>query len=194
MKVMISDFDGTPTPEYVAWPTLMRFTDDRWKRVERDFRKGKIGSRVALVRQFSLVNENKDDMIRFVDSTVSLDPCLLNFLSLCEEQGLDFYIPHILGGYGLKIPDVAKKTTFVGKSITLELSKEEVGRGMCKRHFLRGCKEMGRWVICNDANTCPAALAEVVFAENELPVQCEKRKIGCFEFHSLAVVVKRLSG
>ena len=54
------DFDGTITLEDVVDRVLDRFASGEWKKVEREWVEGKIGSRECLSRQMSLVSAKQE--------------------------------------------------------------------------------------------------------------------------------------
>ena len=131
---ILSDFDGTivniDTGEYV----LRQFGQGDWITPDTQLERGEITLEECLARQFALVKETEETLLKRVDGAVSLRPGLRELLDYCEGRkfqfvvvsgGLDFIIRHVLGTNDLlnRIELVTPKAKVTKQGITFHFPK-----------------------------------------------------------------------
>jgi len=132
--VILSDFDGTivdiDTGEYV----LRQFARGDWMTPDAQLERGEITLEECLARQFALVKETEETLLKRIDTAVSLRPGLRDLLDYCEGRGfpfivisggLDFIIRHVLGTNDLlnRIEIVAPKANVTKQGITFQFPR-----------------------------------------------------------------------
>jgi 2-hydroxy-3-keto-5-methylthiopentenyl-1-phosphate phosphatase len=104
------DFDGTITQLDVLDELIKGFAiDDSWKKVEREWQEGLIGSAECLRRQLAAVRISDVQLEKFLD-TIPLDPGIFPLLELLGRKnvpvcilsdGIDLFIRRLLDRAGL---------------------------------------------------------------------------------------------
>jgi len=132
--VIFSDFDGTivdiDTGEYV----LKQFAQGDWMALDAQLERGELTLEECLARQFALVKETEETLLKRVDGAVSLRPGLEDLLNYCERGdfpfvvvsgGLDFIIRHVLSTNNLldRVELVAPKAKVTKQGITFQFPK-----------------------------------------------------------------------
>jgi 2-hydroxy-3-keto-5-methylthiopentenyl-1-phosphate phosphatase len=103
--VILSDFDGTivniDTGEYV----LSQFAHGDWRAYDDQLERGEITLEECLTKQFAMVKETEERLLKRVEGVVSLRPGFEDLVGYCETKrfpfvvvsgGLDFVIKHVL--------------------------------------------------------------------------------------------------
>lgn len=81
------DFDGTVTTQDVVDLVLERFATQDWKGIEKEWAKGKIGSRECLTRQMALVSATRAQMLELAAS-ITVDPGFVSFLRTLKSLSI----------------------------------------------------------------------------------------------------------
>lgn len=98
------DFDGTITENDVVDLVLERFADKSWKKIEKEWQEGKIGSRECLSRQMALVKASPEDLAKLCGE-VKVDEHFLSLLKTAKKleipvtivsDGFEFIIRRVL--------------------------------------------------------------------------------------------------
>ncbi|MDE3181576.1 MAG: MtnX-like HAD-IB family phosphatase [Acidobacteriota bacterium] len=106
--IVFCDFDGTITLADVTDMILSKLADPAWRKIERAWRDGKIGSRECLGRQLALVKATPEALNEVVDSA-PLDPGFRDFVRFVRRKqipfivtsdGLDYVIRRVLAQSG----------------------------------------------------------------------------------------------
>ena len=105
------DFDNTVTPFDVIDDIVERFSiNEKWRKIEKDWKQGKIGSRECLEGQFNEVRVGKNDFIRYL-SEIKIDKYFSKILALLKRRRVfaaivsdssSFIIGNILKNNGIK--------------------------------------------------------------------------------------------
>ena len=130
--VLLSDFDGTVIDVDTGAYVLTKFANGDWQRLERQFTRGKISFEECLRDQFGMITESKDEILKKVESVVSIRPYFSQVVNYCQNEGiefklvsggLDFCIKHILDLNKLNVDIICPKTTFTLDGFKLEFPK-----------------------------------------------------------------------
>ncbi len=206
---VLSDFDGTITTVDIAEVLLERFAPGRWQRIEALHRARTIGTRETLARQFALVHEGRDALVRAVRSDARMDPTFPAFLRFCRgegipfeivSEGLDVYIEPLLADWGLDVPLRTNRTAFDDGRMRIEYPFADPGCtlcGTCKLRRVFDLRVAGHRVVYvgdGDSDLCPAVEADVVFAKERLAELCESESIPCHRFGTFAEVQREMEG
>lgn len=92
------DFDGTVTTQDAVDLVLERFASQEWKEIEKDWAKGKIGSRECLTRQMALVSATRAQFLELAGS-IPVDPGFVSFLRTLKS----FSIPAVIVSDGFDV-------------------------------------------------------------------------------------------
>jgi len=202
------DFDNTITPFDVIDDIVERFSiNEKWRKIEKDWKRGKIGSKECLKRQFAQVRVKKDAFIRYL-SKIKIDkyfPRILAFLkqrkaSACIVSDSSFFIiNNILKNNGIKgVKVYSNKLKFDEDKLILEFphfNKRCPKCANCKKsHLLKGGIDDKIIIYIGDglSDICAAGCADIVFAKASLLKHFRKQKRDCFKFDTLAVVYNYL--
>ena len=102
------DFDGTVTKNDVVDLILERFASAEWRKIEREWVGGKIGSRECLTRQIALVSATREDLIKLCEE-VEVDPHFFLFLKTAKDLAIPVTI--VSDGFQVVIEEVLKVYT-----------------------------------------------------------------------------------
>jgi 2-hydroxy-3-keto-5-methylthiopentenyl-1-phosphate phosphatase len=147
--VVFSDFDGTiiniDTGEYL----LSRFAHGDWRTYDDRLERGQTSLEECLTKQFAMVKETEDTLLRAVDSVVSFRPGFEDLVDYCRKEGfpfvvvsggLDFVITRVLRAKNLldKVMIVAPKANVTKRGITFQFPKlSQVGSQNFKDELVR---------------------------------------------------------
>jgi 2,3-diketo-5-methylthio-1-phosphopentane phosphatase len=206
---VLSDFDGTITTVDIAEVLLERFAPGRWQPIEALHRARRIGTRETLAREFALVREDRDTLVKAVRSDAWMDPTFPAFLRFCRgrgipfeivSEGLDFYIEPLLADWGLDVPLRTNRTKFDGGRMRIEYPFADPDCtlcGTCKLRRVFDLRVAGHRVVYvgdGDSDLCPAVEADVVFAKERLAELCESESIPYHRFETFAEVQREMEG
>ena len=197
------DFDGTISTSDVVDLVLERFADKEWKKIEKEWVDGKIGSRECLARQMDLVRATPEDLHSVV-SHVKLDEHFLSFLKKAEELGV--LITIVSDGFDLIIEQVLKqnlqtkpvivkglpifsnklvKTAEGFKAVFPTETACEHGCANCKQAVMKKMSSPGDHVFfVGDglSDRFAAKQAHMTFAKGKLLSYCQENKIDHIPF------------
>lgn len=204
------DFDGTVSQTDVLDELILRFAvNDSWKKLEREWQNGVIGSYECLTKEFDLLRVQPDQLEAFLDQ-VPLDPGvgrLLKLLSAFEvpvavlSDGVDLFINRLLGRLGVG-PVAVRANTIAqhGDRIRLLCPNSspicEVAAAHCKCKSAMMLHQPGRLTIYigdGRSDLCPARKAGLVFAKSTLAVSLAREAIPYLSFDTLHDVADTLS-
>ena len=89
--VLFVDFDGTVTTRDVVDVILEKFADERWLEIEKQWRRGRIGSRDCLRAQMALVRATRGELDALLDS-IRVDEGFALLLEICARHQLAVHI------------------------------------------------------------------------------------------------------
>jgi 2,3-diketo-5-methylthio-1-phosphopentane phosphatase len=198
------DFDGTITTVDADVHLLERLAPPEWRKVDDEFQRGEIGSRVCLLDTWDLLTPDEDAM-RAVYREVPLDPdtgALLDALRgagaevLVVSDGFGFHAREVCADLGVPVltNDVDWTT---GR---LEFPHEDrccacSSCGACKQAPIKDAKYTGRTTVLvgDGASDYKAALlADVVFAKGTLATWCARNGIEFIPYSTLHDVLDAL--
>ena len=197
--LVLTDFDGTICTRDIGNEILNKFTDKSWEDIDRNYVKGKIGSRAAYEMISPLMKGSPKKMQRFVFDKGKLTPGFLKFYRLCKKNnldmkivsdGLDFYIKAILEEKGFNdIEFFSNASEFgVDDSIVIKFPamNELCGRcGTCKNRILHSYRLIyDRIIYIGDGQSdlCPSRSADLVFAKGVLLKKYQEESMNCVPF------------
>jgi len=194
MKVLIlSDFDGTITTKDTLVELLDIYAYPKWHAIAGLVARGKMGTRVALRKEFSLFYLPKNQYLSFLRKKIKIDPYFKSFVKFIRNKGARLVI--LSGGFSLNISQTLKKyklgkMLFYANKLLFKNGKFEIvythpGNGCrqcgnCKKDRLLQFKKKGYYIVyIGDSVTdhCPVREADLVFAKWNLEIYCRKRKI-----------------
>lgn len=202
------DFDNTITPFDVIDDIVERFSiNEKWHKIEEDWKQGKIGSKECLERQFNEVRIKKDDFIRYL-SAIKIDkyfPKILAFLKRHKtsvaivSDSSSFIIDTILKNNGIKgVKVYSNQLKFDRDRLILKFPyfNERCPKcANCKKGHLRRTDvsdKISIYIGDGLSDICAAEYADVVFAKASLLKHFKNQNMGHFEFDTLAVVYNYL--
>lgn len=217
MRVFL-DFDGTVSRVDVVDAILDRFADPGWRRIEEEWRTGRIGSRECLRAQMSLVRATERDMNTLVDR-IELDDGFVDVLQTCARHavplqivsdGFDYCITRILGrerlGLGPLLSDVGISASHLEPygerewRVDFPFYAEGCAHGCatCKPAAMRllraGASEPAVFVGDGLSDRYAARAAEMVFAKDALADYCTNEGIVFTRYEHLGEVALAIEG
>jgi 2-hydroxy-3-keto-5-methylthiopentenyl-1-phosphate phosphatase len=205
--IIQSDFDGTITEEDVSFALLDAFARGDWRKLFEQYRQGKMTVGDFNTKAFAMVKASRDELLKVARAEVKLREGLRNLVNYCQgrgwrflvvSNGLDFYIKEILEDVGLGNIEVYAATTNFNPE---ELRVQYIGPdgNPLKKGFKEAYTKLflaqGYQVVCignGPSDYSPAALAQHVFACDELLLICKEKKLNCQPFEDLNDVVRGL--
>ncbi len=203
------DFDGTITQKDTLQMVLDRFAPANWWYIENDVIAGKRTDSEALQAEFDLVEADWDEVMRFLDDEVVIDPDFSSFVDYCSTNrlpltilsgGFEEFIERILNNH---IPQ--RRISFIANHIEIRNKRWKVipNAGMkinglcnhCKSYHLQQAKNFGKRVIyIGDGTTdrCPALRADIIFAKHHLADYLSAEKIAYYPFTGFADIRRQL--
>lgn len=205
--LIITDFDGTVCTSDLGNHIINEFSTASMDDVEKDYVKGKIGSRIAYERIAERLRGSKEQMLDHVLAVEQLDPYFLEFFSLARSKGidmkivsdgLDFYIRAVLEKYNLaEMEYFCNRAVFRTNdllSVEFPQKNEFCGRcGTCKSRILNSYRIMYNEIVYigdGYSDFCPSRYADVVFAKKILFQKCEQEGTPCFRFNDFSEIKK----
>ncbi len=202
------DFDNTITPFDVIDDIVERFSvNEKWRKIEKDWKQGKIGSRECLEGQFNEVRIGKNDFIRYL-SGIKIDKHFPKILALLKRRKVfaaivsdssSFIIGNILKNNGIKgIKVYSNRLRFEKDRLILDFphfNKRCPKCANCKKSHLRKSAIRDKiFIYIGDglSDICAARCADIVFAKASLLKYFRKHNKKCFKFDTLETVYNYL--
>lgn len=202
------DFDGTISIEDATDVVLACFADSEWEDIERQWKRGLIGSGECMRRQIALIRPNRHELDALLD-TVSIDPGFKAFLSYCRRSdipltivsdGVDYFIRHILARHGIgDLPIVANVLTHrfahgrevYSLSPSLTTAGCTSGSGVCKCRVVESA-ELQIYIGDGRSDFCVADKVDLVFAKSKLADYCDNRGIPYVHFENFVDLLPKM--
>lgn len=210
-KVLIlTDFDGTVCTVDVGNELITTFATAKLTDIEKDYVKGKIGSRIAYERIAKRLKGSREKMLDHILAIEMLDPYFPEFCSLSKDKGidikivsdgLDFYIEAILKKYKLTGMEYYSNLAIFGNDSSLSIEFPAMNDfcarcGTCKSRILNSYRLIyDKIIYIGDgySDFCPSRYADVVFAKKILFRKCEQEGTPCFQFKDFSEINKYLT-
>jgi 2-hydroxy-3-keto-5-methylthiopentenyl-1-phosphate phosphatase len=197
--LIITDFDGTIAQVDLGNRFIIKFVTASLEDIEREFAKGKIGSRIAYERIAKRLKGSREKILDYILTIEKLDPYFLDFYSLCKDKhidikivsdGFDFYIETILKKYNLSGIEYYSNIAVFGEdgsfSVEFPARNDLCGRcGTCKSWILNSNRLLyDKIIYIGDgySDFCPSKFADMVFAKKLLFQRCEQEGTPCIPF------------
>ncbi len=194
------DYDGTISVRDTGVALLERLADDSWRRVDEEYVRGEIGSRVCLLEEWDLLPKD-EAVLRRHAGEVALDPDALRLVEdlraagaevTIVSDGFGFYVHERLGHLGVPIltNDVdwdRAELVFPNGDRCCACSS----CGTCKQAPIKDAKRRGlTTVLVGDgaSDQKAALLADLLFAKEALADWCERAGVPHRRFGVLADV------
>lgn len=209
--VVFFDFDNTIATCDVFDDMLLVFGyDKRWVKLEKEWLKGKIGSRDCLKKQIACMKFSAQELREYL-RRVQIDPYfkpLVALLRRCRiktyviSDNFDYILKRVLinnGIRGLRVFSNKARLSRAGKLIP-EFPYTDNKCPLCahckKKNLLSWAGKNSIIVYIGDGRSdrCPAEYADVVFAKGYLLNFCREKKLPYLAFDSLKEVYGRLKG
>lgn len=198
---ILSDFDGTITLTDTINKFLDIFADKSWLSIEEQWKKGEIGSKICLQKQFDLIPKLTDFQINNFFDDIKIDESFLEFYSFIKKNnipfaivsdGFDFFIEKILEKnnlFGIKIysnnlyidNNGKCKVSFIQNNLSCNVKAAN-----CKCQVLDLYKKSNNYVIyIGDglSDICISGKVDILFAKNYLANYCKEKKIKHTEYN-----------
>ncbi|MBL7151625.1 MAG: MtnX-like HAD-IB family phosphatase [Candidatus Omnitrophica bacterium] len=198
------DFDNTITRKDIFDDMLVCFSkDQRWKKLERDWREGKIGSRAALSGQIKGIRINKDRLDSYL-SGVKPDPYFKKLIHLFKAKNIkvtvlsdnfDYILKKVLdGNCSGRLKIYSNRLRLSGDRLIPAFPFTDKRCRICahckKKNLRRLAGRNSTIVYIGDGRSdiCPAGYAHIVFAKEELLEFCRKEKLKHIPYKGLKQV------
>ena len=184
--IICCDFDGTITLEDTGKMLLSNLTKKNWQYFDKLVINGEIGTRAALIKQWSMIENTSVEEINTIVNKIKIDPFFEEFYQWIKEREINFlilsdgfksYISKILKNHSIEIPyDNIKANDMILKNNRIEVQflteQCEHDCANCKySHVVNLKKDNAKIVYIGDglSDIFPAQeLADIIFAkENE---------------------------
>jgi 2,3-diketo-5-methylthio-1-phosphopentane phosphatase len=205
------DFDGTIARADIVDAILEQYAEPAWRRIEEEWRAGRLGSRACLAQQMALVRASPREIDELIDR-IGIDSGLVSLLGACAHvgtpvhivsDGFDYCIRRLLA----RLPPDAQRlladvtvsashlepaphglwwTRFAFPSVTCAH-----GCATCKPAVMRALAPAGtRTVFVGDglSDRYAALEAETVFAKDALETYCVDHGLTHVRYETLADV------
>jgi len=205
---VLCDFDDTVAQGNIAHLVLDRFGDGSWRELRRRYLEGTLPPEDYFERPFTEMRATREEIQAYVREKGRIYDSFPELAQYCRSRnielaivslGLDFYVEALLERYQLDwIPVYSVETRFTDQGIQFEfpyVDPQCERWGICKCLVVQKYRDKGRRVIFvgdgrNDL--CPARIADVVFAHDQLVGLCQQEGIPHREFHDFTDVIAEL--
>lgn len=208
-KLLIAcDFDGTVTRNDTLVEILDHFGDSRWKDLQAQVVSGQIPIRQALERQVASVYAEPEELRRLLASEIELEASFPSFLEAMRRKGIPVVL--LTGGFDLCVETVMTQAGLW--PIPFLANRLERTDGTWKVQFpypSPSCEACGhckadpiqRWnsegyttVFVGNGVTdrCPARVAGLTFAKDELAQWCSSEGISVMRYKTFEDIHKEL--
>jgi HAD superfamily phosphoserine phosphatase-like hydrolase len=198
------DFDGTITLADTGVYLLEQLAPPAWLSIEAAYVAGEIGSRECMAREWALLPRDRA-LIEATARQVPLDPGFAPLVRFLRQEGAEVSI--LSDGFGwraeevgaaLGIPVITNAIDWESWAVAFpneDLACECAQCGACKRAPIRAAKARGRTTaLVGDgaSDVKGAAVADAVFAKDDLADWCESHGVVFERFLRLADVHRSL--
>lgn len=200
---LVSDFDGTISPEDFFWYVANHYLDDKALEPWQRYLAGKLSHIEALNAIFAKICLPQTELDAFI-KTIPIDPAFSKTALFCFEKHIPFYICSAGCDYyiNLIIGDLIKKyniqlvTNHGVYSQTTGLQMIPPAQdsffydqkvGISKASVVRQLKEQGYFVVFagdGPPDIAPAQVADVVFAKKILLKKCQELELPTLHFEN----------
>ena len=183
---VVVDFDGTITVGEVSVALLDAFAQGDWREPGRLLDAGAITLEQCMQRQFAMIAQPREELVRFVRETTRLRPGFEEFLWFCDEKelpvavcsaGIDLYVDAVLAPLDAPpVSVVVGKATCGPDGIQVRFPQAVDGLDF-KASFVKRKRDEGHRVFCvgdGVSDEDAARYADFVFARDRLLSFCRR--------------------
>ncbi|MBM3249646.1 MAG: HAD-IB family phosphatase [Candidatus Omnitrophica bacterium] len=199
--IVFFDFDNTIATCDVFDSMLPRFSrNDLWIELEKDWRKGKIGSKECLELQIRGMSLDKARLDKYL-SGIKLDPYFKKLVKLFQNRKIrtivlsdnfDYILKRVLNYNAInKLKIYSNKLRFAKGRISPCFPYRSANCQICAhcktKNLLANIKRDSIIIYIGDGRSdiCPAGYADIVFAKEELLDYYRDKKMMCLAYRSL---------
>jgi 2-hydroxy-3-keto-5-methylthiopentenyl-1-phosphate phosphatase len=199
------DFDGTISLADTGVHLLDRLIGDAWHDIEAEYASGEIGSRACVERQWALLPDHDEELLRSVSAEVPIDSFFLPLVTGLLGAGAEVTI--VSDGFGFVATDVGEaagvgvmtaSVDWRTGAITFPYEDPDcpcARCGTCKQSALRqGAARRRTTIFVGDGTSdqMAAPLADVLFATGSLARWCDDNDVSYRPFSTLRDVAAEL--
>lgn len=200
-KIVFFDFDNTITDFDILDDIIEKFSiNDEWKQVEEDWKNRIIGSKESLTKQLAGIRITREKLLEYI-KTIRIDSSFKKILDLFEKKNIEIVI--LSDNFKFIIENILKFNNFKGIKVIankLKVNKDKLIPefpltnkychfcGHCKiKHLLEATLRDKIIFYVGDglSDTCPANIADFVFAKATLLEHIKSKKVECSEFKNI---------
>jgi 2,3-diketo-5-methylthio-1-phosphopentane phosphatase len=199
--VFFFDFDNTIATCDVFDNMLPRFSqDDLWKNLEKDWRKGKIGSHACLAGQIKGMSITKQALDKYLQG-IKIDPYFKKIVHALDKKNIrtfvlsdnfDYILNRIMDFHAIrKFRLFSNKLHINGNKLTPYFPFRSRNCQICAhcktKNLLANVGKDSIIVYIGDGRSdiCPSQYADMVFAKDELLGYFRAKKMTCFSYRNL---------
>lgn len=203
------DFDNTITTSDVLDDVIRNFSiNDDWISLEKDWVKGKIGTKECLREQLKNVRVSQKDLRNFLKS-VKIDPYFSSFLAFLNQKNVQpvilsdnfvLIIRQILENHGIEnLPIFANRLDFFKNRLIPFFPYDNPACPSCahckKTHLTEDKIKDSTIVYVGDGRSdlCAARVSDIVFAKDSLLYSLKKEGKPCLEYNNFNDIYQYLT-
>ncbi len=199
------DFDGTVTIEDASFAILDAYIPGKWQPMFEEYRQGRMTVGQFNSKAFSMVNADKESLLKIVRDKVTVREGFPEFVKYCRENefrfviisnGLDFYIKDILertGFPGIKV--YASNTEFRDDRLVVrhkgpdgDYIDKDVKAAYTEHYLKQGYRVV--YVGDGRSDISPASKSQCIFATGSLIEYCKQENLTCYPFEDFNEVIR----
>lgn len=206
-KLVICDFDGTITKVDMIGDFLNQFAPPSWHIAEGEWRRGEIGSKECMRRQFDEIKNITEREIEDFIKTREVDEYFAEFYKLAKNNGIkvvivsdgfDFFIKPVLKRIGINDMEIfTNHMEFKNGEFIMEFPNINENckkhSGTCKCTIVNQFKKEYDTVFYvgdGQSDYCVCDKADVLFAKKHLKDYCENNQIQYINYKTFNEVIE----
>jgi len=199
--VVFFDFDNTIATCDVFDNMLPRFSQDKlWVELEKQWKKGKIGSRACLKGQIKGLSITKEALDEYL-SGIKIDPYFKKIIRGLTSRGIktfvlsdnfDYILERILHLNGIRNLKIYSNKLHLNKNELIPMFPYSNDKchlcAHCKtKNLLANVSKESIIIYIGDGRSdiCPSQYADIVFAKDDLLAYFKDKNLTCFSYRNL---------
>ena len=204
---VLCDFDGTITQKDGLYEFIKTYASEGWERLEQNWETGKISSKDCLIKQFNLVSNLSENLIKTFVENVEIDENFPKFYHLLSSQNIDFYIvsdgiDYFINQTLLKykisnVKIISNHGEFIKNKFVITFPNDyslcKNNAGTCKCKVLENLRKQYKkitYIGDGVSDYCVADKADIIFAKLSLKNFCIKNNIKHIPFNSFEDIMQ----
>lgn len=206
---ILCDFDGTITEKDGLYGFFEQYALKDWLIVEKLWEEGKINSQDCLKREFDLIPNLNEFLVKNYLKTVRIDEYFSKFQNYTAKNnidffivsdGVDYFINETLNNYDIfDIKIISNHFEFINNKFLISFPYANSvcikNSGTCKCAVIeKKRKEYKKIIYIGDGTSdyCAADKADILFAKNKLALYCQKNNINFIKFSNFNDIIFKL--